>query len=107
MTGKRSLGVLFDGKHNPDIAFASQVVRVLPNGQYTLRAQIKTDGLTTANGVFLQVSGHNCTGPDRRSDMVTGTSFWKEVTIEFEAPAPAAPSWSWSAGSGRTSSTIK
>lgn len=87
MTGRRSLGVLFDGKHNPDIAYASQVVRVTPGTAYLLRGSIKTDALTTSNGIFLQVVGHNCTGLDKRSDVITGTSFWKEVTLEFEVPA--------------------
>lgn len=87
MTGRRSLGVLFDGKHNPDVAFAGQVVRVTPGASYLLRGGIRTDALTTANGVFLQVTGHNCTGLDKRSEIVTGTSFWKEVQLEFEAPS--------------------
>jgi len=87
MTGRRSLGVLFDGKHNPDIAFASQVVKVTPGAAYLLRGSIKTDALTTSNGIFLQVVGHTCTGLDKRSDVITGTTFWREVTLEFEAPA--------------------
>ena len=87
MTGRRSLGVVFDGKHNPDIAFASQVIRVTPGASYLLKGSIKTEGLTTANGVFLQVAGHNCAGLDKRSDTQTGTSFWREVSVEFEAPA--------------------
>ena len=87
MTGRRSLGVLFDGKHNPDIAFASQIVRVIPGTAYLLRGSIKTDALTTTNGIFLQVVGHKCTGLDRRSDVITGTTFWREVSLEFEAPA--------------------
>ena len=87
MTGRRSLGVLFDGSRNPDIAFATQVVRVSPGASYLLRGSIKTDALTTTNGIFLQVVGHNCGGLDKRSDEITGTTFWKEVTLEFEAPA--------------------
>ena len=86
MTGRRSLGVLFDGKHNPDIAFASQIVRITPGTGYLLRGSIKTDALTTSNGIFLQVLGHNCAGLDKRSDVITGTTFWKEVSIEFDAP---------------------
>jgi tetratricopeptide (TPR) repeat protein len=87
MTGRRSLGVVFDGKHNPHIAFASQVIRVTPGASYLLKGSIKTEGLTTANGVFLQVIGNNCAGLDKRSDTMTGTSFWREVSIDFEAPA--------------------
>ena len=87
MSGRRSLGVVFDGKHNPDIAFASQIIRVTPGAPYLLKGSIKTEALTTTNGVFLQVAGHTCSGLDKRSEVMTGTAFWKEVSIEFEAPA--------------------
>ncbi|NJD56111.1 MAG: tetratricopeptide repeat protein [Nitrospirae bacterium] len=87
MTGRRSLGVVFDGKHNPDIAFASEVIRVIPGASYQLKGNIKTEALTTTNGVFLQVTGHNCAGLDKRSEVMTGTAFWKEALIDFDAPA--------------------
>lgn len=87
MTGSRSLGVVFDGRHNPDIVFAQQVVPVSPGAQYLLRAQIKTDSLTTSNGVFLQVRGHDCQGIDRKSEVLTGSNFWREVSVSFETPS--------------------
>ncbi len=87
MADRRSLGVLFDGKHNPDIAFATQIVRVTPGAAYLLRGSIKSDALTTTNGIFLQVLGHACTGLDERSEVITGTTFWREVTLDFEVPS--------------------
>jgi hypothetical protein len=74
--GSRSLGVKFDGKHNPDITVASQVVRVIPKARYLLRGYMKTDSITTTNGVFFSVEGHNCKGLYKKSDVVTGNNFW-------------------------------
>ena len=87
MTGNRSLGVTFDGKHNPDVTIAQQVVRVSPGIKYILRSYIKTDSLTTTNGIIINVQGHNCSGLYKKSDAMTGTNFWREVTLDFETPA--------------------
>lgn len=86
MTGNRSIGVTFDGMHNPDITILQQVVMVKPGTRYTLRGYIKTSSLTTTNGIFLSVQGHNCSMPYRKSDTVTGTSFWRELLVDFETP---------------------
>lgn len=86
MTGARSLGVSFDGKQNPDITIASQVVRVSPGASYALKGYIKTESLTTDSGIFFSVEGHKCGAMNERSEMVTGTNFWKEVTVNFKAP---------------------
>lgn len=86
MTGYRSLGVAFDGNHNPDITIAQQVVRVAPEVSYSLRGFIKTDTLTTTNGILIQVLGHKCAGLSRKSDIITGTTFWQEVSVDFVPP---------------------
>ena len=86
MTGNRSLGVAFDGLHNPDITIAQQTVIITPGASYSLRGYIKAEGITTKNGIFLQVQGHRCTGLDARTESVAGSSFWREVTVDFEAP---------------------
>jgi hypothetical protein len=86
ISGDRSLGVTFDGTENPDITIASQVVRVVPEAKYSLRGYIKANSLTTTNGLFLSVDGHDCKGFSKRSEVVAGTNFWKELSIEFEAP---------------------
>ena len=84
--GGRSLGFTFDGKHNPGITVASQMVRVIPKAKYLLRGYVKTDSLTTTNGVFFSVEGHNCKGMYKKSDVITGNNFWREVAVEFETP---------------------
>ena len=84
--GDRSLGVTFDGTQNPDITIASQVVMVVPQAKYLLRGNIKTDSLTTTNGLFFSVEGHDCSGLYKKSDIITGTNFWREINVEFEVP---------------------
>lgn len=86
MSGKQSLGVTFDGTQNPDITIAAQVVRVTPTAKYFLKGYIKTDSLTTKNGLFFSVGGYDCGGLYKRSDTITGTNFWEEVSVEFETP---------------------
>jgi hypothetical protein len=87
MDGSRSLGITFDGKHNPGITIARQIVTVHPLFKYSLRGHIKTDSLTTTNGVFVNVYGHQCSGINKNSDIITGTNLWREVTIDFETPS--------------------
>ncbi len=87
MEGKRSLAVTFDGRTNPGIVFARQVVRVTPASRYVLMANIKTDGITTTNGIFMSVQGHKCSGLNKSSETVIGTNFWKELSIDFDVPA--------------------
>jgi len=87
MSGDRSLGISFDGLHNPDITAARQVVRVQPSSKYSLKGYVRTDSLTTANGIFLNVLGHKCSGPNKKSEVVNGTVFWKEISVDFETPA--------------------
>ncbi|MBI5633886.1 MAG: tetratricopeptide repeat protein [Nitrospirae bacterium] len=87
MTGTRSLGIVFDGRNNPDITAAQQVVPVTPGMRYVLRTYIKADGITTKNGVLIQVQGLKCTGLDMKTDSIAGSGYWKEVNIDFEVPA--------------------
>ncbi len=86
MAGTRSIGITFDGEHNPDITVMKQIVVVKPQTRYMLKAHIKTDGLTTSNGLFLEVTGIGCNSLDARSEVVTGTNLWKEIGVEFSTP---------------------
>ncbi len=86
MKGSRSIGVTFDGRHNPDITIAQQVVRVNPGTPYKLKGYIKTSSITTTNGIFISVQGHKCSGLNKNSDTITGSTFWREVSVDFETP---------------------
>jgi len=52
--GKRSLRISFDGTKNVDFSGVWQVVRIKPNTRYTLGAHIRTNGLTTSNGLRME-----------------------------------------------------
>jgi len=84
--GKTSLGIAFDGTENLDAVIASQVVRVIPKAKYLLRGNIKTERITTTNGPYFAVSGHDCREFYKKSDVMTGTNFWRELTLEFHVP---------------------
>ncbi|MCL5023285.1 MAG: hypothetical protein M1497_07950 [Nitrospirae bacterium] len=84
--GDSSLSVNFDGSSNPDIYIARQIVPVEPGRRYRLNGYIKTDKLTTQNGLELEVSGLLCGPFAVRSEPVTGTNMWKEVELEFLSP---------------------
>jgi tetratricopeptide (TPR) repeat protein len=86
MLGEKSLGVTFDGTQNPDITIATQIVRVVPGKKYLLTGNIKTDKLTTTNGIFFSVEGDDCKDLYERSDVIMGTNFWRDISVEFEAP---------------------
>lgn len=84
--GTRSLTVAFDGKHNPDIVAASQIVLLRSETDYTLKGYIKTDNITTTNGIFIEITEHNCKGLYKSTDTITGTNLWKEVQADFKTP---------------------
>ncbi len=87
MSGRSSLGIRFDGKRNPGITIARQTVRVEPGEYYNLRGYIKTDSITTTNGIIMTVRGHkDCRGLNVASAAVTGTNLWKEISLNFQTP---------------------
>jgi len=86
-SGKSCLAARFSGKTNPAIYIAQQTVVVQPKQRYRLSGQIKTDKLTTHNGILLEVLGQGCTSLAARSDVVTGTTDWRPLELEFTTPA--------------------
>lgn len=85
-TGDVSLSVNFDGKQNPDVRVLRQVVPVEPGVPYRVAAFIKTDNITTTNGIFLEVTGHRCGPFLKKSDSLGGTNLWTRVMLDFTAP---------------------
>ena len=86
-SGRSSLTAKFSGKTNPGIYIAQQVVVVEPKQHYRLLGQIRTDRLTTHNGVLLEVLGQNCPSLAVKSEVVTGTTDWRPLELEFTTPA--------------------
>ncbi|MCJ7684525.1 MAG: carbohydrate binding domain-containing protein [Desulfobacteraceae bacterium] len=84
--GSYSLSITFDGKKNGSFAHLSQIVPVEPGVSYRLRAWWKGDGLSTDQGPFLEVYGHDAKGLHVKGPMLIGTRDWEKVSVEFTAP---------------------
>jgi hypothetical protein len=85
-SGRSSLAAKVSGKTNPGVYIAQQVVVVEPKERYRLLGQIKTDHLTTHNGILLEVVGQNCPSLAVKSEVVTGTTDWRPLELEFTTP---------------------
>ena len=84
--GSYSLSIIFDGKKNASFAQLRQIVPVEPGVSYRLTAWWKGDGLSTDQGVFLEVYGHDVKGLHVKGPMLIGTRDWEKVSVEFTAP---------------------
>ncbi len=82
--GTRSLKVAFDGTHNPDLTAASQVVPVMPGSRYLLSGSIKTTGITTSNGPYLEVRDFLDSRRYAISESYVGDHPWSAVRVPFE-----------------------
>lgn len=85
-SGYASLSARFDGKNNPDVYIAQQIVLIEPGKLYKVAGSIKTDKITTRNGIFLEVSGYQCSPFVIKAEPVTGTNLWKRMELEFTTP---------------------
>jgi len=81
-SGKRSARLRFDGTANVELSGLSQTSFV-PPGRYLLEAYIKTDGLTTNQGVAFRIASR---GLDVTTPSMIGTSNWTAVRQEFDVP---------------------
>jgi tetratricopeptide (TPR) repeat protein len=79
--GKFSLRIDFDGKENPAYQHVSQKIFLEP-GTYQLKAFVRTEGITTEQGVGLSMDSV-------ATEQVKGTTDWKELaqTIKFREPS--------------------
>lgn len=94
LTGNASLRASFDGRSNPDIYIAKQVVPVEPGSPYRIKVSIRTEDITTLNGIFLDVSGYRCPNLVVRTEPVTGTTnLWKDILAEFVTPKDCMAVW--------------
>lgn len=85
-TGFASLSVNFNGTTNPGVYIAQQVVPVDPGQKYRLTGHIRTEKLTTQNGIVFEVSNYLCDPFIKKTEPVTGTSMWKKIDLEFITP---------------------
>jgi len=85
--GARSLKIAFDGAHNPDLTAASQVVPVTPGSRYLLSSAIRTRGITTSSGPYLEVTDFLTGRRYAVSGSFVGDRPWSEVRIPFQTSA--------------------
>ncbi|MEZ5353436.1 MAG: hypothetical protein R2762_12435 [Bryobacteraceae bacterium] len=85
--GKRSLRVRFLGNENVEMSDIGQRA-VLPKGKYRLKAQLRTEGVTTDEGVGVRARGGSAARVLASTPRLTGTRDWTEVSAEFEVTAP-------------------
>jgi O-antigen ligase len=76
--GRASLLVRFGGEENTDFRQVSHLVAVEPGRDYELSFWMRTEGISTDKGVYVEVAGE-------RSEPVLGTTFWEEFRIPFTA----------------------
>lgn len=84
-TGKL-IRIEFDGEHNVDFAPLSQIVPVKENSKYKLSSLIKTENITTSNGLFWKVYCRNGHKVLSESENLRGSSDFRWITLSFETP---------------------
>ena len=80
--GKHSLKIVFNGKENVDFSHVYQFVPLKSNTEYVLKANMKTQTVTTKSGLKIEVSG---VGPTFHgvSETLTGDNEWRELILTF------------------------
>jgi len=85
LEGKRSLKIVFHGKENINFHSVYQFVSLKPDTEYILKANMKTQAVTTKSGPKIEISG---IGPAfyKASESLVGDNEWKELTVAFRNP---------------------
>jgi tetratricopeptide (TPR) repeat protein len=80
--GLASLQVSFSGKQNIDFAGVVHDLVVEPGKSYNLTFWMKTEGISTNEGMFVEVAGCQACTPSPKQ---TGTTYWQQFRIPFTA----------------------
>ncbi|MGQ9646961.1 MAG: carbohydrate binding domain-containing protein [Thermodesulfobacteriota bacterium] len=86
LEGKSALRIDFDGKENVDFHHIHQIVLLKPNTDYSLKAYMKTKGITTKSGVRIDVFGIG-SAFQASSESLVGDHDWKELRVAFQTTA--------------------
>ena len=81
-TGTRSLRVAFDGTQNVAFRHVRQWVAVEPNQMYRFRAFIKTENISTDQGVYFAITPQGVSA-EWRTPVRVGTLPWTQEQMEF------------------------
>ena len=80
--GKSSIRITFDGKENVDFHHFHQIVSLKPNTDYSLKAYLRTKGVSTKSGPKIEVYGIGSTF-HASSESLVGDNDWKELSVTF------------------------
>jgi tetratricopeptide (TPR) repeat protein len=83
--GQYSMRIVFAGQSNLSYRNFSQTLAAGP-GVYQLQARVKTSGLTTDQGIRLEITGDSHS-LDVTTEALLGTTDWRLLEKTFEAPA--------------------
>ena len=84
--GLRSLRIGFDGTANVNFHHVYMIVPLEPGNTHTLSAFIKTEGLTTTNGFFIEFYATGGCKYSTRTPALTGTNPWRQLSVEIKPP---------------------
>lgn len=85
--GRYSLRIRFDGTENIAFGHVSQQV-VVDGGRWRFEASVRTEDLTTREGIGFRILNPEAPGRlDLRTEALTGTHDWVNVTAAFTVPA--------------------
>jgi hypothetical protein len=82
-TGSASWLVQFDGKENLDYSGLTHWIPVTKGKQYKLSFWMKTEAISTNEGMFVEVDG-------QASEKQVGSTYWQQFTIPFTASSDIA-----------------
>jgi hypothetical protein len=89
-SGNRSLRILFNGRENLNLQDACHDIVLEPGTHYLLTGWIKTQSLTSSEGLRLQIFVFT---PDHNeavlTDEVHGSNGWKQIQLPWTAPPGA------------------
>jgi tetratricopeptide (TPR) repeat protein len=89
-SGERSLRILFNGHRNISFEDACHNIAPEPGRKYLLSAWVKTQSLTSSEGVRLQIFVFTATNTESVvTEEVHGTQPWKQVQLVWVAPPGA------------------
>ena len=84
----RSLRLDFSGGENLNLMEPQQFVPVEPSQRYHFHAMLKTEGITTENGISFLISDPNHGAAMVATENFTGTRLWTPVDVDY-ATTPA------------------
>jgi len=86
-SGEQSLRLLFNGRENVNFEDVCHPFIAEPGKQYLLTGWIKTESLTSSEGVRLQVSTFGKSVTAVQSNEIHGTQPWTQITLPWTSPA--------------------